>query len=125
MRFFADHCVPESVAKALETEGHEVIRLRHQLLNDTPDSEVIAEAQDLNALLLSLNVDFSDLVRYPPQQYGGIVSLQVRGRPEVLDPLIKRLTDYLEANPKREHYRGKLLLVEAHRIRVRSGRDAT
>jgi predicted nuclease of predicted toxin-antitoxin system len=37
MRFFADHCVPESVAKALETEGHEVIRLRHQLLNDTPD----------------------------------------------------------------------------------------
>ena len=59
------------------------------------------------------------------QQYGGIVSLQVRGRPEVLDPLIKRLTDYLEANTKREYYRGKLLLVEAHRIRVRSGRDAT
>ena len=125
MRFFADHCVPESVAEALETDGHEVVRLRHQLPNDTPDSEVIAEAQDLNALLLSLNGDFSDLVRYPPQQYGGIVSLQVRGRPEVLDPLIKRLTDYLEANTKREHYRGKLLLVEAHRIRVRSGRDAT
>ena len=73
MRFFADHCVPESVAEALETDGHEVVRLRHQLPNDMPDSEVIAEAQDLNPLLLSPNGDFSDLVRYPPQQYGGIV----------------------------------------------------
>ena len=44
MRFFSDHCVPESVAEALETDGHEVVRLRHQLPNDTPDSEVIAEA---------------------------------------------------------------------------------
>jgi hypothetical protein len=83
-----------------------------QTIRRTP--KVIAEAQDLNALLLSLNGDFCDLCA-THQQYGGIVSLQVRGRPEVLDPLIKRLTDYLEANPKRKHYRRKLLLVEARR----------
>ena len=119
MRFFADHCVPESVAEALEAEGHGVVRLRDRLRTDALDPEVIAEAQRLDAVLLSLNGDFSDLVGYPPQDYGGIVSLQVKGRPEVLEHLMRRLTDYLKAHPEREHYRGKLLLVEVHRIRVR------
>lgn len=124
MRFFADHCVPTSAIEALEAESHEVARLRNQLPTDAPDPEVIAEAERLDAVLLSLNGDFSDLVRYPPQKYGGIVSLQVKGRPEVLDRIVQRLIGYLKAHPKRRHYRGRLLLVEAHRIRVRGG-DAT
>ena len=119
MSFFADHCVPESVAEALEAEGHGVVRLRDRLPTDAPDPEVIGEAQQLDAVLLSFNGDFSDLVGYPPQDFGGIVSLQVKGRPEVLEHLTRRLADYLEAHPERAHYRGKLLLVEVHRIRVR------
>ena len=85
MRFFADHCVPESTAAALEAKGHEGFRLRNQMATDAPDAEVIEKAQSLDAVLLSLNGDFSDIVRYPPSKYGGIVSLQVKNRPEVLD----------------------------------------
>ncbi len=120
MRFFADHCVPESIATTLEAEEHEVLRLRNQMATDAPDTDVIEKAQSLDALLLSLNSDFSDIVRYPPSKYGGIVSMQVRNRPEGLDQITKRLTTYLSTHPEREHYRGKLLLVEAHRIRIRS-----
>lgn len=119
MRFFADHCVPESVAEALEADGHEVLRLRDQIATDAPDAEVIEQAQALDAVLLSLNGDFSDIVRYPPSEYGGIVSLQVKNRLEALDQITERLIRYLENQPKREYYRGKLLLVEAHRIRIR------
>ena len=119
MRFFADHCVPESIATTLEAKGHEVLRLRNQMATDAPDTDVIEKAQLLDAVLLSLNGDFSDIVRYPPSKYGGIVSMQVRNRPEVLDQIIKRLTTYLSNHSEREHYRGKLLLVEAHRIRIR------
>jgi predicted nuclease of predicted toxin-antitoxin system len=114
MRFFADHCVPESVAEALESKGHEVLRLRNQMATDAPDP-----AQMFDAVLLSLNGDFSDIVRYPPSKYGGIISMQVRNRPEVLAQIMDRLTRYLRDQSDREHYRGKLLLVEAHRIRVR------
>ena len=124
MHFFADHCVPTSVIEALEAEGHELTRLRSSLPTDAPDPEVIAEAGRLDAVLLSLNGDFSDLVRYPPQKYDGIVSLQVKGRPETLQHIVSRLIDYLETHPERKHYRGKLLLVETHRIRTRGG-DAT
>jgi len=119
MRFFADHCVPESTAITLEAKGHEVLRLRNQMATDAPDTDVIEKAQSLDAVLLSLNGDFSDIVRYPPEKYGGIISIQVKNRPEVLDQITKRLTAYLNNQPEREHYRGKLLLVEAHRIRIR------
>ena len=40
MRFFADHCVPNSVVRALAAAGHEVMRLRDHL---APDAVVLAE----------------------------------------------------------------------------------
>jgi len=75
----------------------------------------------IGAVLLSLNGDFADLLRYPPEAYGGIVALQVRHRPEAIPSIMDRLLGYLQQHPDRSHYLGKLLLVEAHRIRVRRG----
>jgi hypothetical protein len=71
-------------------------------------------------ILLSLNGDFADIVGYPPQQYGGIVSLQVRDRPEIIPNIMSRLIAYLDRFPDQGHYSGKLFLVESHRIRVRT-----
>ena len=45
MRFFADHCVPESTAITLEAKGHEVLRLRNQMATDAPDTDVIPDAR--------------------------------------------------------------------------------
>lgn len=86
---------------------------------ESPDSKVIAKAQEIGAILLSLNGDFADIVTYPPERYKGIVALQVRNHPEVLPSMMARLTAYLKAEPAMEHYRGKLLVVEVDRIRVR------
>jgi hypothetical protein len=72
-----------------------------------------------NAILVSLNGDFADIVSYPPAIYKGIVALQVRNHPEVIPQLLSRLKDYLSSHPDMKHYKGKLLLVEAHRIRIR------
>ncbi len=119
MRFFADHCVPRSVDVALEEGGHEVVQLRDELPTDASDSVVIETAQRLDALLLSLNGDFADIVRYPPSEFGGIIALQVRNRPEAIPRIMSRLNKYVAAHPDRDHYRGTLFLVEAHRIRVR------
>ncbi len=122
MQFFADHCVPRSIGDALEAEGHEVVRLSDRLRVDAEDAVVIEEAQKVGAILLSLNGDFADLLRYPPEEYGGIVALQVRNRPEAIASIMDKLLDYLEEYPDQSHYIGKLFLVEAHRIRIRSAR---
>ncbi|MCP4757258.1 MAG: hypothetical protein GY866_40870 [Proteobacteria bacterium] len=69
--------------------------------------------------ILSLNGDFSDIVRYPTADYNGIVALQIRNHPEVIPQILERLKTYLLSNPDFDHYKGRLFLVEAHRIRVR------
>ncbi len=119
LRFFADHCVPNSVTQALRDAGHEVFILKEHIPRDSDDPVVIARAQELDAILVSLNGDFSDIVTYPPSNYRGIIALQVRNHPEVMPALIRRLMNYLAAHPEMQNYAGQLFLVEAHRIRIR------
>lgn len=94
--------------------------MRDHLPTDSLDPELIDKAQQLNCLLLSLNGDFADIVKYPPKDYRGIISLQVRNHPEVLPLIVARLTAYADAHPEMSHYQGKLFLFEGHRVRVRT-----
>ena len=119
LRFSADHCVPTSVVRGLRRVGVEVLVLRDVIPTDSTDEVVIFQAQEHEAILLSLDGDFGDIVTYPPRRFGGIVALQVRDHPEVIQQIVARLTAYLADHPDQAHYRGKLLLVEAHRIRIR------
>lgn len=59
--------MPNAIIQALRDAGHEVMRrLREHLPIESSDAVVIAKAQQLDAILLSVNVDFSDIVTYPP-----------------------------------------------------------
>jgi predicted nuclease of predicted toxin-antitoxin system len=118
LKFFADHCVPTSVIHGLQEAGHTVYCLRDHLAVASSDEVVIARAQQVNALLVSLNGDFSDIVRYPPAHYKGILALQVRNHPEIIPPMMTLLRGYLSQHSDPSHYHGKLFLVEVHRIRI-------
>jgi predicted nuclease of predicted toxin-antitoxin system len=119
LRILADHCVSNYILTALSDAGHEVLRLKDHMPTDSPDSIVLSKAQQLDAVLVSLNGDFADIVTYPPEQYKGIIALQVRNHPEIIPQLLVRLNEFLSANSDMNYYVGKLLLVEAHRIRIR------
>src|SRR5215469_4405430 len=60
-----------------------------------------------------------DIINYPPKDFKGIIALQMRNHPEILPMLLARLKAYLESQPAMEQYRGKLIVVEADRVRVR------
>jgi predicted nuclease of predicted toxin-antitoxin system len=119
LRFFADHCVSNQIIDALREAGHEVVRLKDYLPTESPDALVIAKAQELDAILLSLNGDFADIVTYPPARFKGIVALQVLNHPEATQALIARLMTYFVIHPAQQYHRGKLIIVEAHRVRIR------
>jgi len=119
LKFFADHCVPNAVISALRDAGHEVFILKKYIPRDSPDAVVIAKAQALNAILVSLNGDFADIITYPPSKYKGIIALQVKNHPEVIPALMERLMKYFSVHLEMSHYQGKLVVVEAHRIRIR------
>jgi predicted nuclease of predicted toxin-antitoxin system len=119
VRFFSDQCVPSEITDALKQKGYAVTLLRETLPINSPDPVVIGKAQQLGAVLLSLNGDFADITTYPPSSYGGIVSIQLNNHPEVIAYLMAGLLGFLSDHPEQTFYRGKLLLVEPHRIRIR------
>ncbi|HHT9122492.1 MAG TPA: DUF5615 family PIN-like protein [Candidatus Wunengus sp. YC63] len=118
LRFFADHCISNFIIKTLQDAGNEVFRLRDYISTDSADQIVISKAQELDSILISLNGDFADIVSYPPANFKGIISLQVKNHPEVIPQLIARLKDYLCSYTSMSHYKGKLFVVEVHRIRI-------
>lgn len=119
LRFFVDQCVPNSVVKPLFEAGHEVFILKEHLSPTSGDPIVIGKAQELDAILISLNGDFSDIVTYPPSNYNGIIAIQIKNHPKIIPKLMKRLMNYLSIHQNMAQYKGLLLLVEVHRIRIR------
>ena len=120
MKLFLDHCVPNRVGQMLAAAGHEVVPLRECLPTDSADPLVLQKSEEVDAVLVSLNGDFADITAYPPANHRGLIALQVRNRPETVAPITERLLSYLRRHPDRREMDGKLLLVEAHRIRVRT-----
>ncbi len=119
LRFFSDQCVPAEITDTLRRHGRQVTLLREALPIRSPDSVVIAKAQEPGAILLSLNGDFADIVSYPPANFLGIVGIQLHNHPEIVPQLMERLLSFLDAHPEQDFYHGKLFLVEAHRVRIR------
>jgi predicted nuclease of predicted toxin-antitoxin system len=62
LQFFSDQCVPAEITDTLRRHGHQVTLLREVLPIRSLDPAVIAKAQELGAILLSLNGDFADIV---------------------------------------------------------------
>jgi predicted nuclease of predicted toxin-antitoxin system len=120
LRFLADQCVPGEVSDFLSNSGYEVVLLRDVLPIRSPDSIVIQKAQELGAILVSLNGDFADIVAYPPRSFLGIVALQLHNHPEIIPKLLRHLCNFLRTEPHQAYYAGKLLIVEVHRIRIRT-----
>ena len=107
------------MSESLQDAGHAVELLRNHMPINARDPDVIARAQNLDAVLVSLNGDFADIINYPPAKFGGIIALQVKSHPESLPAIVMRLLTYFGEHPDRDHYFGKLLLIEAHRIRIK------
>jgi predicted nuclease of predicted toxin-antitoxin system len=62
LRFLADHCISNTIIRGLRDAAHEVVRLWDVLPVESPDMIVIAKAQEIDAILLSMNGDFADIV---------------------------------------------------------------
>ena len=119
VRLFSDQCVPAEVTDTLRRHGHQVTLLREVLPVRSLDPVVIAKAQELGAILLSLNGDFADIVAYPPASYLGIVAIQLHNHPEIIPQLMERLVAFLDGHQAQDFYHGKLFLFEVHRVRIR------
>lgn len=116
MRFLADMGVPASVVVQLRQIGHEAVHLREQGLQRLPDDEIFQKAITENRILLTFDLDFSEIVALSRNENVAIVVFRLRNTraKHVMERLEKVLAESSDALAK-----GAIISVEEHRHRVR------
>jgi len=118
MRFVIDANLPRAVIAALERAGHQVEFARDVGLEAAPDEQIAARARESGATLLTREVHFADVRRYPPGQYFGIVIVRLPDTAVALE-IVHVLGRFLLDPGFLEHLSGRLAIVEVDRVRFR------
>jgi len=71
---------------------------------------VIATAQELDCVLLSLNGDSPTSSHILLPSYGGIIAIQLHNHPEIIPPLMAHLSSFWTPQSDRDYFRGKLFV---------------
>ncbi len=118
MRFKIDEHLPLEIKNLLTQHRHDPVTVEEEGLAGSIDPHVAQVCQNESRALLTLDLDFSDIRTYPPEDYHGIVVF----RPAIQSiTTIVRLTHRLLALIEREPLEGHLWIVEDHRVRIREG----
>src|SRR4051794_4644363 len=115
MKIKLDENLGRACARALEAAGHDVATVVRQRLAGAPDRLVIDVCRDEGRILVTLDQDFGNPLRFVPREYAGIVVLRLPRRPTPDDLLdaVQTLVAGLEV----QDIMGKLWFVEAGRVR--------
>jgi len=116
MRFKTDENMPAEIAALLNQHGHDALRVDEQGLAGVADPGVAAVCQVERRAIVTLDTDFKDIRRFPPESYAGIIVLcPHRQSVPRLVKMTERLLGLLDAEP----LVGKLWIVDEGRIRIR------
>ncbi len=116
MRVKVDENLPNEVAEILREAGHDADTVIEEHLGGRPDAAITAVVQKEERIFVTLDLDFSDIRVYPPEQYGGLIVMRPRQQDKfcVLE-MTKRLIPLLTY----EDPRGHLWIMEEGRVRIR------
>jgi predicted nuclease of predicted toxin-antitoxin system len=116
MRFKLDEHLGYRSTRLFAEAGHEVETVFDEGLSGARDELVFEACIRENRCLLTPDLDFSDVVRFPPHKTAGIAVLRLpKGASlSLLEKFVRDLFSLLEVEP----ITGRLWIVEAGRIRV-------
>jgi predicted nuclease of predicted toxin-antitoxin system len=102
-------------AGPLVTAGHDVSNVRAQNLGGRSDEVIHAVCVAENRTLITLDLDFSNPIRFPVADTAGIIVLRP---PNATLPLIERLLRELPTLLETHSPAGELWIVEFGRLRI-------
>lgn len=116
MKFKLDENFGTRTLEIFRIHGHDVQTVANQNLSGCTDLNLFHVCQREQRCLVTLDLDFSDVTRFPPQVSSGIVVIRVPRNPTpiVLGKLVQQFLDALGQAPLDKH----LWIVETGRIRV-------
>ena len=118
MKFLIDEDLPRSTAALLQRYGHISTDVRDTELHGVKDPQIALYAQNQGLCLLTGDFGFADIRNYPPARYSGIVIIGVKGNANAAT-ILKILEEFLKREKLVDETKGRLVIVEAGRVRVR------
>ncbi|GIV85518.1 MAG: hypothetical protein KatS3mg052_2525 [Candidatus Roseilinea sp.] len=120
MRLKLDENFDVRLVPVLQNEGFDVDTVRDEGLSGSTDQTIYQVCRDSQRVLVSLALDFSNPLRYPPESTEGIVIVRV---PRPLLSLIR--ATLLSALPeiRSRPLKSGLWIVEPGRIRIHEPRE--
>lgn len=116
VRFKVDENLPREVQVRLRDAGHDAETVPDEQLIGHPDSAILDVCLSEDRILVTLDLDFSDIRRYPPASHRGVWVLrpQTQSISDSIAVLRGALT-LLASEPTSQ----RLWIVEPGRVRIR------
>jgi predicted nuclease of predicted toxin-antitoxin system len=116
MRILADmHISPETV-RFLRELGHDAVRVNELLPANSPDSAIVKTARDSGRVILTQDLDFSELIAVSGDSQPSLISLRLSSsRIEYVNNILAKVLSGIEEDVKQ----GSIISVEDSRVRVR------
>jgi len=116
VRFKLDENLPRDTESLLREAGHDVHTVLAEHLGGNSDPKVFAAAQAEARILVTFDLDFSDIRQYPPSSHSGIWVLRPHTQSiENTLGLLKRALALLES----ETVHARLWVIEPGQVRIR------
>ncbi|MFQ5881681.1 MAG: DUF5615 family PIN-like protein [Candidatus Methylomirabilales bacterium] len=115
MRLKLDENVDPRAVAILRTAGHDAVTVPDERLSGQPDAAVETTCRMEARCLVTLDLDFANVLAYPPEKYSGLVVLR-HPRPTAAGLL--NLVRQLAASLKHDSPERRLWIVEPGRLRV-------
>ncbi|MGB2590570.1 MAG: DUF5615 family PIN-like protein [Candidatus Acidiferrum sp.] len=116
MKIKLDENLPLGLASLLEELGHDVHTVGEERLTGHADAEIWEAAQKESRLLITQDLDFSDLRKFAPGSHCGI--LLARLHSPTRRNLIERITELFQKEDV-ERWAGRFVVATERKIRVR------
>ena len=116
MNFFADECVYKVTVDLLRSWEHSVITVQDAGLAGKPDEEILAYAISHERVLITIDMDFSNIRHYPPTAHKGIIVAKMRPRNSAQ---VHKVLEYLLNNVEESVLNQSLVIVDHNKYRIR------
>lgn len=120
MKFKLDENIGTTGKALLEADGHDVMTVAEQRLSGARDEFLYGVVVAEGRALVTLDRDFGEVLRFPPETTAGIVVLASQGR-TTKATILARMSD-LVTMLRIEGPIGQLWIVEAGRVRIHQKR---
>lgn len=115
MRFKLDENFPPKLAALLVEEGYDAETVLGEGLSGHPDEEIYDVCLAERRTLITLDLDFSNPLRFPPIPTEGIIAVRP---PRPVLPMIRATLKSVIPELRSHSPKGELWIVEPARIRV-------